>query len=180
MLKCDLDDLRRAGVLMNAAVIRAKKALRFDFFLMHATTSCLFLDIFVQSLKKKENQIIFLKAKFAVDLLYYVARGRPKLDLNYLVNEYQVSKEHSYSDAQNPWLPLIDKCLTHPDEHMPKTIRALIYAEKFDSAQGEDKLPYLKIAQITMDGLFPANEKDWVRGGIGIGWEEYWKTVEDM
>ena len=178
MWKCDLDDLRRAGVLVNAGVIRAKKGLRLDFFLMHATTSCLFLNIFVQSLKKKENQTIFLKAKFAVDLLYYVACGRPKLDLNYLFNEYQVSKEHSYLDAQNPWLPLINKCLTHPDEHVPKTIRALVYAEKFDNAQGKDKLPYLKIAQMTMDALFPAEKKDWVHDGIG--WEVYWKTVEDV
>jgi hypothetical protein len=178
MWKCDLDDLRRAGVLVNAAVIRAKKEPHLDFFLMHATTSCLFLDMFVQSLKKKENQTKFLRAKFAVDLFYYVARGRPKLDLNYLLNEYQVSKEHSYSDAQNPWLPLVDKCLTHPDEHVPKTIRALIYAEKFDSAQGKDKLPYLKIAQMTMDALFPADNKDWVYEGIG--WEEYWETVENL
>ena len=178
MWKCDIDDLRRTGILVNAAVIRPKKALHLDFFLMHATTSCLFLDIFVQSLKKKENQIKFLRAKFAIDLLFYVARGRPKLDLNYLLNEYQVSEEHSYSNAQNPWLPLIDKCLTHPDEHLPKTIRALIYAEKFDSAQGKDKLPYLKIAQMIMDALFPAHKKDWVYQGIG--WEEYWKTVEDL
>jgi hypothetical protein len=54
----------------------------------------------------------------------------------------------------------------------------LIYAEKFDGAQGNDKLPYLKIAQMVMDALFPADEKGWVDGGIG--WEEYWKTVEDL
>ncbi|CAF1397527.1 unnamed protein product, partial [Didymodactylos carnosus] len=178
MWKSDLDDLRRVGVLVNAAVIRPKKALRLDFFLMHATTSCLFLDIFIHSLKKKENQLKILRAKFAVDLLYYVARGRPKLELNYLLNEYQPSKEHLYPDAQNPWLPLVEKCLTHPDEHIPKTVRALIYAEKFDSAQEKDKLPYLKIAQMTMDALFPVGKKDWVHEGIG--WDEYWKTVEDL
>ncbi|CAF4346169.1 unnamed protein product, partial [Rotaria sordida] len=76
------------------------------------------------------------------------------------------------------WLPLIDKCLTHPDEHVIKTIRALIYAEKFDSAQDKDKLPYLKIAQMVMDALFPADKKGWTQEGIG--WEEYWKTVEDL
>jgi hypothetical protein len=120
-----------------------------------------------------------LRAKFAVDLVYYVARGRPKLNLNYLLDEYQPSKEHSYSDAQNPWLPLFDKCLTHPDEHLPKTIRALMYAEKFDDAdQEKDKLPYLKIAQMTMDALFPADKKDWAHEEIG--WEEYWNTVEDL
>ncbi|CAF4199397.1 unnamed protein product [Adineta steineri] len=178
MWKCDLDDLRRAGILVNAAVIKPKKALRLDFFLMHATTSCLFLNLFVQSFKKKENQISFLKAKFAIDLLYYVARGRPELNLNYLLNEYQVSKEHSYSDAQNPWLPLVDKSLTHRDEHVPKAIRSLVYAEKFDNAQGKDKLPYLKIAQMIMDTLFPDDEKDWTHEGIG--WDEYWKTVEDI
>ncbi|CAF2735726.1 unnamed protein product [Rotaria sp. Silwood2] len=178
MWKSDLDDARRASILVNAAAIRPKKSPHLDFFLMHATTSGLFLDILVHSLKKKENQLKLMRAKFAVDLLYYVARGRPKLNLNYLCNEYQVSKEHSYSDAQNPWLPLIDKCLTHPDEHIPKTIRALIYAEKIDSAQDKDKLPYLKIAQMVMDALFPADKKDWVQEGIG--WEEYWKTVEDL
>ena len=178
MWKCDLNDLRRAGVLVNAGVIRPKKAVRLNFFLMHATTSCLFLEIFIRSLKKQENQLKFLRAKFAVDLLWYVAYGRPKLNLNYLLNEYQPSKEHSYPDAQNPWLPLVDKCLTHPDEHLPKTIRALIYAEKFDNTSEKDKLPYLKIAQMNMDALFPADQKDWTREGIGF--DEYWKTVEDL
>ncbi|CAF1507483.1 unnamed protein product [Rotaria sordida] len=177
MWKCDLDDLRQASVLVNTAVIRPKKALRLDFFLMHATTSGLFIDIFVHSLKKTENQFKFLKAKFAIDLLYYVARGRPKLNVNYLLNEYQSSKEHSYSDVQNPWLPLIDKCLTHQDTHVVKTIRALVYAEKFDSAQEKDKMSYLKIAQMVMDALFPADKKQWSHEGVG--WEEYWKTVED-
>ncbi|CAF5162139.1 unnamed protein product, partial [Rotaria sp. Silwood1] len=144
---------------------------------MHATTSGLFLDIFVHSLKKKENQLKFLKTKFAVDLLYYVARGRPMLNVNYLLNEYQPSKEHSYSDAQNPWLPLIDKCLTHRDVHLVKTIRALVYAEKFDRAQENNKMSYLKIAQMTMDALFPDYEKTWSHEGVG--WEEYWKTVKD-
>ncbi len=174
MWKCDLDDLRRAGVLVNAAVIRPKKALCLEFFLMHSTTSCLFLELFIHSLKKKENQLKLSRAKFAVDLLYYVGNGRPKLDLNYLIDEYQPSKEHSYSDAQNPCPPLIDKCLTHPDEHVIKTIRPLVYAEKFEN----EKLLYLKIAQMTMDALFLADKKDWVHKGIG--WEEYWKTVEDL
>lgn len=178
MWKCDIDDLRRLGVLVNAAVIRPKKAPHLDFFLMHATTSGLFLDIFLHSLKKKDNQTKFLKAKLAVDLLWFVGRGRAKLDVDYLSNGYQVSSEHSYSDAQNPWLPLIDKSLTHPDEHLPKTIRALIYADRFDPIQGKDKLPYLKITQMVMDALFPADKKGWVHEGIG--WEEYWKTVEDI
>jgi hypothetical protein len=141
---------------------------------MHATNSSLFLEIFVNSFKQKENQLKFLRAKFAVDLLYYVAYGRPKLNLDYLINEYQPSKEHSYANAENAWLPLIDKCLTHPDEHVMKIIRALVYAEKFDKTG----LPYLKIAQLVMDALFPADEKDWVHKGIG--WDEYWKTVEDL
>jgi hypothetical protein len=178
MWKCDVNDLRRAGILVNAAVIRPKKALRLDFFLMHTATSSLFLEIFANSLKKKENQLKFLRAKFAADLLFYVAFGRPKLNLNYLINEYQPSKEHSYVDAQNPWLPLIDKSLTHPDEHVMKTIRALVYAEKFDQTQSNDRLPYLKIAQMIMDALFSADKKDWVHEGIG--WDEYWKTVEDL
>jgi hypothetical protein len=178
MWKCDLDDLRRATILVNTAVIRPKKAVRLDFIVMHATTSGLFIEMFVHSFKSKENQLKFLRATFAANLAYYIARGRPILNLNYLLNEFQPSKEHSYSDAQNPWLPLIDKCLTHPDEHVPKTIRALIYAEKFDGAEKNDKLPYFKIAQVVMDALFPADEKNWAFEGIG--WEEYWKTVEDL
>ncbi|CAF1548997.1 unnamed protein product [Adineta ricciae] len=178
MWKCDLNDLRRADILINAGVLRRKKQARLDFFLMHATTSSLFLDIFVHSFKNKENQSKFLRAKFATDLVYYIARGRPKLDLNYLFNDYQVSKEHLYSDTHNPWLPLIEKSLTHPDEHVMKSIRALVYAEKFDSAEDKEKIPYLKIAQMTMDVMFPFNEKNWTHEGIG--WDEFWKTVPDL
>ena len=164
--------------MINAGVIREKKEVHLDFFLLHATTSSLFLNIFIQSFKNQENQMKFLKAKFAVDLLQFIARGRPKLNINYLLNVYQVSKEHQYDDAQNPWLPLIDKCLTHHDEHVPKTIRALIYAEKCDRSQGKDQLPYLKIAQLVMDALFPDKKKDWVHEGIG--WEEFWQKVQGL
>lgn len=176
--KCDVHDLRRIGILANAAVIRRNKAPRLNFFLMHATTSSLFLEIFIHSFKSKENQMKFLRTKFAVDLLYYAAFGRPKLDLDYLVNDYQPSKEHSFEDSHNPWLPLIDKCLTHPDEHVPKTIRSLVYAERFDPAQGTEKLPYLKLAQLVMDCLFPVEKNDWEYDSIG--WDEYWQTVEDQ
>ena len=79
MWKCDINDLRRAGILVNVGAIRPKKAVRLDFFLMHATTSCLFVELIVQSFKKPENQLKFLRAKFAVDLVYYAARGRPKI-----------------------------------------------------------------------------------------------------
>lgn len=178
MWKCDLNDLRKVGILVNAGVIRPKKQPHLDFFLMHATTSSLFLDIFVHAFKNKENQLKFLRAKFATDLLYYIARGRPKLDLNYLFNDYQVSKEHSYSDAQNPWFHVIEKALTHPDEHVAKSIRALVYAEKFDSTEDKEKIPYLKIAKMTLDSMFPAGEKDWTIDAIG--WDEYWKTVPDL
>ncbi|CAF1286897.1 unnamed protein product [Adineta ricciae] len=176
MWKPDLNDARRTSILVNVAAIRPNKPPRLDFFLMHATTSGLFLDIIVHSLQSKQNQLKLMKAKFATDLLYYVARGRPKLNVDYLCNEYQVSNEHLYSDAINPWLALIEKCLTHPDEHVLKTIRALMYAEKFDTAQ--DALPYLKIAQMVMDALFPAESTGWVQEGIG--WDEYWCTVEDL
>ncbi len=98
--KCDLNDARRAAILINTVAIRPKKPPRLDFFLMHSTTSSLFLDILVYSLKKKENQLKFIRAKFAVDLFYYVARGRPKLNLNYLCNEYPVSKEHYNSKEE--------------------------------------------------------------------------------
>ncbi|CAF1334084.1 unnamed protein product [Adineta ricciae] len=178
MWKCDVDDLRRADILVTAAAIREKKEVHLDFFLMHATTSSLFLNIFVHAFQNPENQTKFLKAKFAVDLLQFVARGRPKLNVNYLLNEHQISKEHQYADVSNPWLPLINKCLTHHDEHVPKTIRALVYAEKFDQAQGKDQISYLKIAQVVMDALFPEKDKDWVHEGIG--WEEFWSKVKDL
>ncbi|UJR11206.1 hypothetical protein I4U23_015387 [Adineta vaga] len=68
MWKVDLNEARQISILVNTAALRPKKEPRLDFFLMHATTSGLFLDIIVHSLKNKENQLKLIRAKFAVDL----------------------------------------------------------------------------------------------------------------
>ena len=51
---------------------------------MHAVTSSIFLPAFVRSLRP-ENAARLLRDKLAVDLGYFVSRGRPELDLEQLL-----------------------------------------------------------------------------------------------
>jgi hypothetical protein len=51
---------------------------------MHAVTSSIFLPTFVRSLSP-EHAARLLRDKLAVDLGYFVARGRPELNLDQLL-----------------------------------------------------------------------------------------------
>lgn len=116
-----------------------------DFFLMHLLTSSLFLPSLVANIPKYSSRRLFLLTYFITSLVFYVARGRPKLDVRafYEGTQHLLHKvpgvhtspapgtlpDPSSDLAQTPntWLPLIQTVLVHPNEHLCKAQRALAH-----------------------------------------------------
>ena len=115
---------------------------------MHLVTSSLFLPSLLAYLAPP-SQALFLRAYFGASIVTYIARGRPALD----IRSFYASQETLYPiptgplpnpdestlpqpDADpnrvkavtpNPWLPIIETSLTHPNEHLVKLQRALAH-----------------------------------------------------
>jgi hypothetical protein len=123
-----------------------------DFFLMHIVTSAIFLPSFLATLQPVAT-INLLKAFFSTSVLWFVGRGRPPINLvefyectQHLIDkplEMPISvevpssvKPHAEAETnvvqsagllQNPWTPILEASITHPDEHLPKLQRSLVH-----------------------------------------------------
>lgn len=121
-----------------------------DFFLMHIITSAILIPSFLATLRPASS-INLLKAFFSSSLMWFIGRGRPAIDLaaffegtTHLVEtplNMPISTSIPYStelrtatqevsttaSIANPWTPILESSITHPDEHLPKLQRALAH-----------------------------------------------------
>jgi len=107
---------------------------------MHLVTSSIFLPSFVAYLAPS-SQEVFLRSYFFVSLAWWIARGRPILNITQFFLSTSPSpspaptskppKPHESaipsSGAPNPWLPLIANSIVHPNDHHAKLQRALAH-----------------------------------------------------
>jgi hypothetical protein len=168
-----------------AAAQRKHKAVKIDFFSMHAVTSSLFLSLLVrQSWIPDEQKVKLIEWKGRLDLAWYASCGSPELNID-PVKSYKPTK----SRAMN-WQNLYDasiKC--HDDGHITKFLRALRSAEKeardLEQRMGEDaviSLPirddlWVRVGQMCLDSTMdvPLEEK-WL---MGAGFDPVWKKIAD-
>ena len=135
---------------------------------MHVLTSSLFLPPFVAYLSPRASTLL-LRKHFATGLAWWVARGRPTLDIRPFY-------AHTAPDATpNPWLGLVEGALVHTDDHFVKAQRTLlhfatVYGERapgtFDGAllKGAEILDgslFVRVAQLTAASM----------AGEGAFWE---------
>jgi len=150
----------------GATAIRPdKKTIRLDFFLMHGVTSMLFVYIVLPHVNL-ETKIKMLKSEFAAALVYFVARGRPKLHVDMLKNY----KPQQLKSEPNPWLDILKIALLEDAEpHVIKVVRSLLKAEQ-EWGPRDDNL-YIKIAQLTVEGY---ERYGWSMNGLGFDkeWDE--------
>ncbi|GLB42751.1 putative protein of unknown function (DUF4243) [Lyophyllum shimeji] len=114
-----------------------------DFFNVHLVTSSLFLSS-IAAVLKPSSQELLLRSYFAVCLTWWIGRGRPELDIPAFFAETSAyptpihatpaphkdalpSAESPKAAMPNPWFPLIEEALVIPDDHFPKTMRALAH-----------------------------------------------------
>ncbi|KAF9445187.1 hypothetical protein P691DRAFT_676137 [Macrolepiota fuliginosa MF-IS2] len=126
-----------------------------DFFLAHLVTSVAFLPSLLGRLRHSpHSQVLLLRGYLAVVLSWYIARARPGLDVEaffksssataYPLPIHTLPTPHEgalpgkgkiQAQVPDPWLPLVQSSVVHPDEHLPKAVRALAaWSGKFGTA----------------------------------------------
>ncbi|KAI0262052.1 hypothetical protein BC834DRAFT_892812 [Gloeopeniophorella convolvens] len=111
-----------------------------DLYVMHLVTSSIFLLTLVMPGSSSqqlslEQRLLLLRTYLAVSTATYISRGCAKspLSINAFYAATQIYLQRPLSSASNPtpdkredpWLPIISTAVAHPDEHLPKTVRAL-------------------------------------------------------
>lgn len=109
------------------------RAFRAGFFLVHFVTSNLFLPS-ILSLLQPKHQIDLMRVYFATALAWFVADGRPALDVQGFFQSVTADPKpnHNFKSSANepegnPWYTLLAHTIAHPDEHHVKAERALAH-----------------------------------------------------
>jgi Questin oxidase-like len=110
---------------------------------MHLVTSSLFLSSLSAHLKPSSQELL-LRSYLAVSLSWYIDHGCPKFnipgffaaDIAYPTppgplptpdKEALLGQTSPKAVTPNPWLPIIQTTLVHPDDHLSKLQRALAH-----------------------------------------------------
>ena len=157
---------------------------------MHLVTSSLLLSS-IFSLLTRRSQELLLRGYFATCLVWYIGHGRPELDIaRFFENaatlhpippgpkpsphkDVSPSPTSPFAVTPDPWLPIIQSTLTHPDDHLSKFQRALAeYSSHFGSTPaGYFTGTELKGAELIDGSLFvrvaglTTGRLGWVREG---------------
>ena len=116
-----------------------------DFFLMHLVTSSIFLPSLLASIDKFSSRRLLLLAYFTSTLTYYIARGRPPLNVRSFYKNTQDALHKTpgpgtepargtlptptsgLAQTPNAWYQMIQTTIVHPNEHLCKAQRALAH-----------------------------------------------------
>lgn len=139
-LRARATELQILASALYAGSYRPGKEISLDFFLMHTLTSSLFLHCYIELLAPC-YAVSLLRGKFASDLVYYIAHGRPYLNLQQF---------DSYPKLLH-WDQIISKAIASADDHVPKAVRALIHASHYDRSKVFHLQIYQAIASLSVD-----------------------------
>lgn len=185
-LKLRLAEMINVIAWMASACQNPKKAVKFDFFLMHAVNCSIFLSVFGElPWLNIRSKIRLLESKVRMDIVMYVTQGCPKL----LTEEITNYAPRRGSEGMN-WPDVIDRAKKIPcDGHVLKMIRALrhgrtVCAPYESSETTASKFPvkgdemWLKIANMVLDSTedHPSVLDKWMRGP---GFEKAWEVIPD-
>lgn len=161
-----------------------------DFFLMHMVTSSAFLPSLVAYLSPRA-QVLLLRAYLSTAIAWFVVCGRPSLNFKSFFESTSTVPNPPNSpavppvegipaqDAQtpNPFLPLVQSSIMHPNDHHPKIQRAFahfstIYGARpkgyfagteLDGAEELDGSLFVRAAVLTADYMGWAREGEEAR-----------------
>ncbi|KAI6116668.1 hypothetical protein EV401DRAFT_2266544 [Pisolithus croceorrhizus] len=107
-----------------------------EFFLMHMVTSSLFLPSLITSLTPG-SQALVLRAYLVTVLTWWVARGRPVLNVKSFMAStstrpsapiFEGSDGSGFpKEHPNPFLPIIQSSILNPNDHLPKIQRSFAH-----------------------------------------------------
>lgn len=143
------EELIWAATLLLFATGREGREARLDFFLMHFVTSSIFFKPLFSVIKSPRSKVALIRHYVLLLIILMLARGRPLIRAN-LVREWTatprpaewdkvlcINKEKDLGvgsmkndDDYNPWPSLIQGAIHHPDLHLTKVMRALVFASQ--------------------------------------------------
>ncbi|CRG87360.1 hypothetical protein PISL3812_04377 [Talaromyces islandicus] len=171
-----LAEMINALVYCCAASQHPPKAVKFEFLLIHALNCSIFFSaILDRSWISPRTKVRLLEWKGRMDLLLYVSRGTPPLDL----------EEITHYPATRNWKELFDTGNTHPsdDSHIVKLVRAIVNGERVcKPLESQGKATnfmikgdaWLKVGNMVIDSTL--SDKRWI---FGNGFDEAWEEIED-
>lgn len=161
-----------------------------DFYLMHVVTSSLSLPSLITSLTPR-SQALLLRAYLVAVLTWWVARGRPVLNVKpFMISTstrlaVPVSEGNDSSvcpdEHPNPFLSIIQTSILHPDNHLVKIQRSFahfstVYGNRpagyhkgteLEDAELLDGSLFVRAALLTANYMGSKEEpKFWSRGGF--------------
>ncbi|KAE9399698.1 hypothetical protein BT96DRAFT_1019364 [Gymnopus androsaceus JB14] len=173
-----IEELQWMNVLIyTAAGFRKHKEFQADFYFMHLVTSSLFLPSLTAHLSPSSREAL-LRGYLGASLAIYVARGRPNIDPVPLFESADFSSmdstlnntpaislplSTSTSANPNPWLPVIQKAIVHPDDHLAKFQRAVAH---YSILYGLSKAGSLDGRGIELPGVEKVDGTLFVRAGV--------------
>ncbi|KAF9235886.1 hypothetical protein BU15DRAFT_77493 [Melanogaster broomeanus] len=114
----------------------AEKEFTPDFYLMHMVTSSLFLPSLIAYLSPR-SRVSLLRSYLTSVLTWWVARGRPALNFKSFMAAFPTVPDAPKSKTPpttetssilNPFLPIIQSALAHPNDHYAKIQRAFAHS----------------------------------------------------
>ncbi|KAL7270784.1 hypothetical protein RUND412_006495 [Rhizina undulata] len=165
-----------AAAYICGAAVRSDKQIKFDFFLMHAVNSSIFLrTLLSQAWLTPSQKARLVERKVRVDVLLYVSRNSPEL----FVDEVRNYVPRDGPSSVNPWLNLFARAIALEDDgHALKMLRALAHGEKVCRPflgregfvfQGD---MWVKMAAMCMDNV----EEDGPKWIMGCGFDQAWEN----
>ena len=199
------------ATLLTAATGKKGRKPRIDFFLMHLLTSSLFLRPMCAALRRVEHKAALLRAYIPVMILTILSRGRPRIDPELLMSYTDAPRPppsgptstKNIEDQVAPWPALIEGVQYHPESHVLKSMRTLVFAAQHfgDKGPGEvigafrsgpdgkkeethvgiskvDGTIFVRAAGVMMDNLgwvgHGQKEGEWDRSALG--WDAAWDS----
>lgn len=156
---------------------------RADFVLMHLLTSSLFLPSLLANIPQPSSRRLLVLTYLTMTLTYYVARGRPTLDLRgfYRDTEHLLHRvpgpgtsptpgtlpDPSSDLAQTPnaWLRVVQSAIVHPNEHLCKAQRALAH---YSSLYGKRRKGWLDASKGRKE-VAREEEEEEAENKVGLG-----------
>ncbi|KIN98822.1 hypothetical protein M404DRAFT_156599 [Pisolithus tinctorius Marx 270] len=116
-----------ASVIYAVGGYDEEKGFAAEFFLMHIVTSSLFLPSVIANLSPRSQELL-LRAYLQTILTWWVARGRPALNIkSFMTSTPTEPASADKKPISNPFLPIIQSTIVHPDDHLPKIQRAFAH-----------------------------------------------------
>lgn len=174
------DDLeRKTAEMINVCALytggaqRNDKAVKFDFFYIHAVNSSIFYSAFLkQEWMSDDIKVRLLEWKIRMDLALYASEKSPDIRLS-TIRDYKPK-------MPSGWDEVMDRvCSLDDDGHASKLIRALAHAENACKPYEDDDAfrlkggDWLQLAHMAIDSVETPGD-NWVRMA---GFDEAWENV---